>query len=218
MLSKEDRQNLIRYSRRIERRYSSRIYRCTDPHQLQSCLDAMFRLHQERWQSSGQPGSFSSVERRDFYAVLSRRLLDRRCLELWALELDGEIVAVQFALRYRESVFQLQEGYDHRRNSDRLGFVLRGEVLKQLISEGVRTYDFLGGDDPYKARWAARDGHYRQLHFAPRFRLAGAWLQLVDKSAKSKERLRQRLPNSAWSLLHNAHLAIRRPPSARKTG
>lgn len=215
-LSNEDQQNLSRYTRRIQKRHSARIYRCTEHSQLPGCLDALFRLHQARWQSAGEPGSFSSTVRREFYEMLSRSLLDRGWLELWVLELDDEIAAVQFAFRYRDNVFQLQEGYDHQRNSDRPGFVLRGEVLKQLISEKVKTYDFLGGQDFYKMRWGAREGHYRQLHFAPRFGLGGAWLQFVDKSAKSKERLRQALPHSAWSLLHHANLAVRKSTQPKR--
>jgi len=209
-LSGEDRQNLVRYTRRMQKRYSTRIYRCSDPNQLPICLDALFRLHQGRWQSSGQPGSFGSAERREFYAGLSRCLLERGWLELWVLELEGGIEAVQFAFRYGERVFQLQEGYDHKRASDRLGFVLRGAVLKQLISEKVSTYDFLGGEDSYKLRWGAREGHYRQLHFARRFSLGGGWLQFVDNVGKCKDRLRQTLPNFAWRWLHNANESVRR--------
>jgi CelD/BcsL family acetyltransferase involved in cellulose biosynthesis len=214
-LSGEDRKNLIRYTRRLQVRYSTRIYRCAEPEELPICLEALFRLHQERWQSAGQPGSFSSVERREFYVQLSRHLLTRRWLELWVLELDGEIAAVQFAFRYGKNVFQLQEGYDHTRASDRPGYVLRGEVLKRLIAEKVRTYDFLGGEDPYKARWGACEGQYRQLHFAPSLGCGGAWLQCLNTAGRGKEWLRQKAPSSVWSLLHEAKGAVQRRPPAR---
>ncbi|MGA9542568.1 MAG: GNAT family N-acetyltransferase, partial [Candidatus Sulfotelmatobacter sp.] len=203
-LSGEDRKNLIRYTRRLQLRYSTRIYRCAEPKELPICLDALFRLHQERWQNAGKPGSFSSPERREFYAQLSQELLARGWLELWVLELDGHIAAVQFAFRYGDNVFQLQEGYDHNRTSDRPGYVLRGEVLKRLMAEKVRTYDFLGGKDPYKARWGAREGQYRQLHFAPSLGRGAAWLQCSNKTGRSKEWLRRRLPSSVWRLLHQA--------------
>ncbi|MGC1975658.1 MAG: GNAT family N-acetyltransferase [Candidatus Sulfotelmatobacter sp.] len=203
-LSGEDRKNLIRYTRRLQLRYSTRIYRCAEPKELSIPLEALFRLHQERWQNAGEPGSFSSVERREFYMQLSQQLLARGWLELWVLELDGNIAAVQFAFRYGDNVFQLQEGYDHNRTSDRPGYVLRGEVLKRLIAEKVRTYDFLGGQDAHKARWAAREGQYRQLYFAPALGQGGAWLQYLNKTGRGKEWLRQKLPRSVWRLLHEA--------------
>ncbi|MGO9085976.1 MAG: GNAT family N-acetyltransferase [Candidatus Sulfotelmatobacter sp.] len=214
VLSSEDRKNLGRYMRRLQARHSVRIHRCTMPDELPGCLDALFRLHQGRWQSAGQPGSFSSAERRGFYEQLSRCLLDRGWLELWALELDNQIAAVQFAFRYGDRVFQLQEGYDHARTSDRLGFVLRGEVLKQLIVEKVRTYDFLGGEDPYKIRWGARPEQYRQLHFAPSIGIGGAWLQWVDKTGRSKEWLRQKVPIAVWGILQRTNAAFRKSSSS----
>lgn len=216
-LSSEDRNNLTRYTRRLERRYSTRIYRCTKADELPGCLEALFRLHQGRWQGAGEPGSFSSADRREFYAQLSHRLLDRGWLELWVLELDGEIAAVQFAFRYGERVFQLQEGYDHKRSSDRPGYVLRGEVLKQLIAEKVRVYDFLGGEDPYKARWGACEGHYRQMHFAPKLGVGGLHLQFVDKASKTKDWLRKKLPASVWRVLHKTNVALHRKTSRLAT-
>jgi CelD/BcsL family acetyltransferase involved in cellulose biosynthesis len=217
-LSSEHRNNLTRYTRRMQRRYSTRIYRCIAADELPACLEAMFRLHQERWQRAGEPGSFSSAARREFYAQLSRRLLDRGCLELWVLELDRKIAAVQFGFRHGEKVFQLQEGYDHRHSSDRPGFLLRGEVLKHLISENVRSYDFLGGEAPHKARWGAREGQYSQLHFALKLSTGGLCLRFVDRASKSKDWLRQRLSNSIWRALHRMNVAVHSgrssPPSS----
>ena len=211
-LSSEDRNNLERYTRRLQRRYSTRVYRCTMADQLPTCLAALFRLHQGRWQAAGEPGSFSSAERREFYAQLSRCLLARGWLELWVLEIDGEIAAVQFGFRYGDRFFQLQEGYDHKRTSDRPGYVLRGEVLKRLISEKVKIYDFLGGEDPYKARWGAWEGRYRQLHFAPTLSAGGACLQFVNSAGKTKEWLRAKLPLPVWNALHRVNVATHRSP------
>lgn len=208
MLSSEDRKNLSRYTLRLQRRYATRIYRCKTQEEVRPCLEALFHLHQERWRSAGQTGSFSSLERRDFYQLLSSRLLARGVLELWALELDGKIAAVQFAFRHGERVIQLQEGYDPTRTSDRPGYVLRSQVLKQLIAEGVRIYDFLGGEDSYKRRWAAREGKYRQLHFAPPLSRGGMWLQFINKSGKSKEWMREALPSSVWNFLHKVNVAL----------
>lgn len=215
-LSTEDRNNLHRYTRRLHKRHSARVYRCSRVDELPFCLNALFRLHQLRWQKAGEPGSFGSAERRDFYADLSRSLLARRQLELWALEVDGEIAAVQFGFRCGRKVFQLQEGYDPDRTTDRVGFILRGEVLKQLIAEGVRVYDFLGGADPYKVRWGARSGTYTDMHFARPFSLGGTWLWVLNSASGVKRSLRARLPRSAWNALHGIHKLVR--PSLNRKG
>jgi CelD/BcsL family acetyltransferase involved in cellulose biosynthesis len=208
-LSSEDRNNLARYSRRLSKRYSARIYRCTDEKQLPACLQALFQLHQARWEKAGEPGSFASTARREFYEQLSRRLLARDWLEMWVLELNGAIAAVQFAFRYRDKVYQLQEGYDPGQASDRAGFVLRGEVLKQLIADGVKVYDFLGGELSYKARWGAQASRYRDIHFAPRMSDGAMCLRSVVYAGRTKQWLRQKLPASVWKVLHRLNLMLR---------
>src|SRR5262249_12012084 len=158
--------------------------------------------HQQRWEAEGQSGSFASEDRRAFYHGLSRALLRRGWLELWALELDGALAAVQYAFRYRDTVYQLQEGNDPLPSSDRVGLILRGEVMKQLIAEGVRVYDFLGGQPGYKARWGAKVTGYQDTHLSRPASLGSVYLSAVQAGSETKEWLRGRLPKSAWSVLH----------------
>jgi CelD/BcsL family acetyltransferase involved in cellulose biosynthesis len=214
MLPSEEHKNLLRYTKRLRNRYSMEVYKCMDVASIGRCLDALFRLHQGRWESIGEPGSFSLPQRREFYTDLSGALLERACLELWVLELNQEIAAVQFAFRHNDRVFQLQEGYDHTRPTDRVGFVLRGAVIKALIQEGVSVYDFLGGEDPYKKRWATQPGSYRNLRLAPRWSKGGILLKAANHAVSSKEWLRQQLPQSAWSMLRDLN-RMRRSLSPR---
>src|SRR5271155_2119767 len=45
-LSGEDRKNLVRYTRRLEKHYGVQIYRCSAESQLTKCLEALFKHHQ----------------------------------------------------------------------------------------------------------------------------------------------------------------------------
>jgi CelD/BcsL family acetyltransferase involved in cellulose biosynthesis len=208
-LSSEDQKNLARYARRLEKRYAVQIYRCGAENQLPKCLEALFEHHQARWEAAGESGSFGSPERRNFYHELGRSLLAQGRLDLWVLEIDGAVAAAQFGFRYGNQVFQLQEGNDPAHTSDRVGFVLRGHVLRQLIADGIRTYDFLGGDLGYKARWGAQSRLYTDIHFARPRTLGGTYLQARHKTEQSKAWLRRNLPRQAWDILHRINLQLR---------
>jgi CelD/BcsL family acetyltransferase involved in cellulose biosynthesis len=208
-LSSEDQKNLVRYARRLEKRYSVQVYRCNAESQLPKCLNALFALHQARWGASGERGSFSVQERTNFYFELSSSLLAQGRLDLWVLELDGGIAAAQFGFRYGRQFFQLQEGNDPKRASDRVGFILRGHVLKQLIADGVRTYDFLGGELGYKARWGAQRRDYSDIQFARPFTLGSVYIQMLRAAAQSKHWLRGKLPKRAWDVLHKINIQVR---------
>src|SRR5579859_3770368 len=152
--------------RKLEKKYDVRIRRCAQESELDSLLQALFELHAKHWQLRGLPGTLHSPARRKFYGELARLLLARHRLEFWVLELNGKVVAAQFGLRYNTTVFSLQEGFDPEYASDSVGYVLRSQVLKQVIEEGVRRYDFLGGTDESKMRWGAELKHYRDIDFA----------------------------------------------------
>ena len=85
--------------------------------------------------------------------------------------------------------------------SDCVGYLLRSQVLKQLIVEGVRRYNFLGGEDPSKERWGTQEGSYLFVRFAKPFTLGSACIRLQQEAKATKEWLRAHLPDSAFSLL-----------------
>lgn len=207
-LSSEDRNNLVRYRKRLEKRYVARFYKVMTDEELARCLPAMFELHQQRWQRRGEAGTFSEPARRQFYFDISSIFLKRGWLEMWALDVEGKPAAVQFAFRYRDQVFQLQEGFDEAYHSDRVGTLLRAYVIEQLIAQGVRKYDFLGGEPGYKARWAARLTEYLNLHFARKRSVGALYLNIVKNAISGKELLRRTLPGFAWDLLHNLHVGL----------
>jgi CelD/BcsL family acetyltransferase involved in cellulose biosynthesis len=193
-LSREQTGGIERYTRRLGRRYAARIFKCATEAELLPSLEVLFELHQRRWQSQGQPGSFAGPERRQFYYEMSRGFLRRGWLEFWLLELDGKPAAAQFAFRYKNTVYQLQEGLDPQHYSDRAGMVLRAHILKQLIAEGVRRYDFLGGLDAHKRSWGAQPGTYLDIAFAKPFSRGSLHLQVKDKTRVAKDWLRSHLP------------------------
>jgi len=98
----------------------------------------------------------------------------------------------------------LQEGFDPDYAADSVGYVLRSQVLKQLIADGVRRYDFLGGADESKMRWGAELKNYLNLHFARPFSRGSVYLALKNKGTEMKDWLRSRLPAGVWKGLKGA--------------
>lgn len=90
-------------------------------------------------------------------------------------------------------------------------------MLQQLISEGVRHYDFLAGLGEAKERWGTRLGDYVDLHFAKPWTRGAAFITVVEKASTTKMWLRQNLPAWAWNFLRSLNRmtkALGRPVSA----
>jgi CelD/BcsL family acetyltransferase involved in cellulose biosynthesis len=205
-LSYNERGQLGKYMRRLEREYKVRFYQATEP-DLDSCLRSFFDLHQKRWVSQGEPGSFVSEARRSFYQDISRSFLQRGWLQLWMLELNGVDVGAEYDFLWKETVYCLQGGFDTAMGSGHIGYALRGYVLRQLIETGVAHYDFLAGRQSYKGRWGGRETTYLDLHFARPRTLGALYLRMKHESAHAKEWLRGQLPKSVWDVLRNVKAA-----------
>jgi CelD/BcsL family acetyltransferase involved in cellulose biosynthesis len=208
LVSAMEREKIGRFSRRLERKYRARFYRSTKPDDLNTSLEHLFRLHQKRWELRGEPGSFRSVECRNFFQELSRSLLDRGELEFWRLELNGQAVAALFGLRYRDAVYALQGGFDPDYSADSVGYVLTAYIIKQLIAAGIRRYDFLAGSSPAKTRWGARAGSYLDIHFSRPYSLGSLCLHTHESGRNAKEWLRESLPSPVWNVLHRLRVGL----------
>ena len=200
-LSSKERGKVGLRSRRLEKKYRVEICKCRDEAELDPALQSLYELHARHWQARGLPGTLHVTARRQFYRELASLLLARQRLEFWLLKVDGKVVAAQFGLRHGSEVFSLQEGFDPEYSADSVGYVLRSQVLKNLIADGVRTYDFLGGADDSKLRWGAEVRHYLNLEFARPGTRGSVCLSLKHKGQAAKAWLRDKLPDPVRRML-----------------
>lgn len=207
-LSYNERGQLGKYSRRLEKKYKVELRQCGAESGLEADLETFFALHQKRWLAEGHGGTFAEHARRRFYSCLSPVLARRGWLEFYLLHLDGKPVGGEYNFRYRDTVFSLQVGFDPDHSAERIGYVLRGYLLQKYIREGIRQYDFLFGEGGYKDRWAGRIRYYQDVHCAPPRTRAAAYLQVAWRLRQIKEWMRERLPRPAWAALRKLNQVI----------
>jgi CelD/BcsL family acetyltransferase involved in cellulose biosynthesis len=208
-ISKKEKTKINYYTGRLKKRFDVSFSKCTDEHELPACLETLFELHQKHWELRGGPGTFSSSVRRALYYDIGASFLSRGWLELWMLNLDGKSVAAQFGFRYRDTVYSLQEGFDPSYSTDRVGYLLRAHVLRNLIGQDVRRYDFLGGEARSKERWGAQLGNYVDIHFARPFTRGSVYLGIDEIALSTKSWLRLNLSPVAFKGLRRVYRGIR---------
>jgi CelD/BcsL family acetyltransferase involved in cellulose biosynthesis len=207
-LSPKFRRLISRCRRKLESQFNLRFRRCESAEEIPPMLETLYALHQKRWNSVHEPGSFGSAQRKELYARMSKAFFEKGWLELWSLELNGKPVAAQMSFRYRDRVYGLQEGFDTDYSAHHVGYVLRAGMFESFIRSGIKVYDFLGGTSPQKQRWGAEVGAYTNLQFATPRTIASCLLALDKKAADSKEWLRHHLPSVAWNVLHRVKIGF----------
>ena len=149
-----ERRRRLRLDRsRILGRTGVAIQRSKVAFDLTQHLEALIELHTLRRRRLGDDGAFAGrPDEERFYRKFAPVALDRGWLRLYVLQDGSAFKAAQLGYVYNGAFLQVQEGFDPDYTAS-VGNVLRFEVIKQCIAEGVRTYDFLGGYTDHKQRW-----------------------------------------------------------------
>ncbi len=213
-LSKNMRTSVNSKMRKLEKRYQVQRRKCASSEELPEFLDQLYRLHTLRWKLLEQSGSFFLPARRQFYSEMAGAFLQRGWLDFWLLELDGKPAAAEFGFHHGKTYYFLQTGFDPDYFADSVGIVLKAQIFRELIEQGMEAYDFLGHDDPYKQRWAPQT-HTILFRTCARPGTRGSlFIELTRSANRSKAWLRARFPKQAWERLRGTYHRLLTKPSA----
>ena len=118
-----------------------------------AALDALVSLHGSRWQIRGETGVMVDSDFATFVRRFSAQAHARGWLRLHQLFVEDRIVAVLLAFHWRGTASAWVLGWNPafaRWNVAELLFV---HSMREAAREGMHTYDFLRGREPYKFRF-----------------------------------------------------------------
>ena len=191
-LGKKTRTNIGYYDRALHKVYAVEAGPVTDEAELDEELSRLFELHQRRWNQRWLPGVFGGGRVQAFHRDAARRLLQKGWLRLFSLRLDGLTQASLYCFAYGDRLCYYQGGFEPTLARLSLGTVLTARAIQSAIGEGRQVFDFLRGDEPYKAKWtgAARVNARRLITrvgtpFVPLARRAQGWEDTVERRGKA---------------------------------
>jgi CelD/BcsL family acetyltransferase involved in cellulose biosynthesis len=155
IFSKRHRANLRNAHSRLQKAGGSQI-EIASSETLHSFLDDLFRLHTARWSLSGQPGVLHDEAVKAFHRASAPGLLECGALKLYRLRMRQRTLVVIYALFDRDSVLCYLQGFDPESAYFSPGTVLMFAVMEDGLKQGIRTFDFLRGQESYKQHWRAQ--------------------------------------------------------------
>lgn len=135
-------------------------------------FDTFERLQHERWQASGKRGVLADERVVQWHRVALPGLAIAGLLRMYALRLNGEAIAMLYALfdppeRCQRSLYVYLPAFSMRRAHLRPGTLMLAFAGEQAADEGVQTIDLLRGNEPYKQMWHAEAVATHGFEFAP---------------------------------------------------
>jgi CelD/BcsL family acetyltransferase involved in cellulose biosynthesis len=168
-LGKKMRSNLGYYERLLLKTFPDARLHLADAATLDSGMDALFRLHQQRWNARWLPGVLGNKAVQRFHRDVAARFLAQGWLRLHLLYADGDYQAALYCYTYHRKTFYYLGGFAPDYGKYSLGTLLTGRALRLAIEEGCDEFDFLRGQEAYKYRWLPEDRfNQRMLLLRPR--------------------------------------------------
>ena len=156
----------IREAERRTKRAGARIILAQADNEIEKAIEAFSRLHTARWAHRG--GSNLSPESFATLAEAARALVPRDEMRLWALELDGQLIAVQVTFAAGGDVLCFNSGFDESFAKLHPMLLPKIALIKNAFERHERRIDFGAGDEVFKRRFATGDAPITWTGLVPR--------------------------------------------------
>ncbi len=119
-----------------------------------SCKEDIFEIARRSWSEKGGD-SIGSPGNMDFFEALAFSAAAKGWLSIWALYLDGQMIAIEFHLKAYGREHAMRGHYLPEFASLSPGTYLEMKILEHVFNEqdSVQVYDFCGSFDSYKKKW-----------------------------------------------------------------
>ena len=145
------------------------------------------QLHQKRRNVLGQMGCFSDEKFERFLKTATQGLMKLNRSDLVLISKSGTPIAVTLLIYCGETCMMYQSGIEPDAQSSEPGYQSVTVAIQHAIENGFKYFDFLRGDEPYKARWSTtREAIVRRKFIPPNMSAQlkhGTWV--IGRSIKN---------------------------------
>jgi CelD/BcsL family acetyltransferase involved in cellulose biosynthesis len=115
--------------------------------------DQVLLIEHESWKHNHGTAITSIEKQNKFYRKLCKGASERGWLNLSILLLDGEPVAYNMGLVKDKRYYYLKTSYKEKFRAVSPSTVLRARLIENLISEGIKEFDFPGEPYEWERQW-----------------------------------------------------------------
>ncbi len=162
-LSANARKDIRRQLRLFEESKDIRYSIVQNKNEVIPAMEKLFHLHTKRWASLGEEGVFQRKRFNQFHKKISEVFFDKGWLLLSSLSAAHRNIAIHYDYQFSNKIYAYQSGFDPEWENFSAGTVSLALIIRQAISQGIKEFDFLRGDAPYKHKWTDKNRANLQL-------------------------------------------------------
>lgn len=112
-------------------------------------------LHQKRRNELGQPGCFADHRFENFLLEATHALADGGLAKMSVVWFQDRMLSAVLCFELDDGLGMYQSGTETELSHLEPGHLANAWTLRYAIDHGYRWFDYLRGDEPYKAQWGA---------------------------------------------------------------
>jgi len=156
-LSKNMRGSLRRCIKKLTKKYNINFEKYSKIGSIQKAMKTFIALNKKRWKQKNTVGIYDKQMGKkfvDFHIDISKIFAKKGWLGLYFLTANGVPISAQFTFEYRKKMYYYLAGFDPDYSSYSVGNIITKFLLEECQRKGLKEYDMLRGNEPYKYRWA----------------------------------------------------------------
>jgi CelD/BcsL family acetyltransferase involved in cellulose biosynthesis len=146
---------LRRRRRWLERQPGFRIETAERPDEVLAAMETLFLLNERRWSSAGGSDAIDDAAVRSFHREAAVALARRGIARVYLLHVAGAVRAALYGFERGGRFAFYQSGSDPAWRQRSVGSVVLGAAIEDAFRRGLGEFDFLRGDERYKATFAS---------------------------------------------------------------
>lgn len=162
-LGRRRRELARRQLRKAEKKFNVRIECCDTADSVDVAFDHLRTIYSKSFRGQELNSCFNRDDYFGFHREVAKSFADNKWLRLYLLWFDERPVAFVYGYMFNNIYWYYQTAYDQEYRDSGAGSVAIQLVIKSVIDQGAKEFDFLRGDEAYKFHFA--DGH-RQMCMA----------------------------------------------------
>jgi CelD/BcsL family acetyltransferase involved in cellulose biosynthesis len=182
--------------------------------EARQAVEVFLELHRARWSVEGGSDGLCDGRHESFHREAVQRLARRGWLRLYTLYAARRPVASVYGIVRGGSFLYYQSGYDPGWAQKSVGLVLLARTVQDAFADKLEDFDFLRGNEAYKAEWARSQRWTIQVRL---FRGArGRVARVASEAARTgRETVKAAIPEAMLDGLRRARRLLRTPPAQR---
>lgn len=158
------------------------------PEEVATLFDEFVRVESSGWKARNGSSLRERHSLRQFFLDYATRASQSGAVRFAFLDVNAQPIAAQLMVEYAHRLWILKIGYDEAWSRCSPGWLLLAETMRYAFEKQSKSFEFLGGDEPWLHRWDTEARQFSTVISYP-FTVRGLYGFAVDTAGRLRAKV-----------------------------